>query len=59
MKVAIFVLDAVFEAIAPYVGARRAEAIKQQLNAVYAVQFAEIDKPFEHAQYQSLNHEAW
>ena len=47
------------EAVAEYVGSRSANAIREQLNAVYATQSSRLDDALQKIQLASLKDEAW
>ena len=47
------------EAISEYIGSRGATAVREQLNAVYAVEESRVDKVLDAMQYASLKDEAW
>ena len=47
------------EALARYVEVNQGSVVTEQLNALYALQPAELDPALQVAQFQMLAHEAW
>ena len=47
------------EAVAEYIGAHGANAVREQLNAVYAAQPSRLDEVLQKIQLASLKDEAW
>lgn len=47
------------QALSSYLRARRAEAVTEKLNEVYAAQAEPVEGAFSAAQWRVLDHEAW